>query len=76
MDVVVYALRDCRRSAVIKELLAEKGVAYREEPLLDSLVPRRSTLAAALDPITVINGEAVTGLDRVRIEQLIGWHGI
>lgn len=74
MNVTVYARPGCERGALIKGLLEEKGVAFREEPLRNGALRGRIG-ALTDDPVTVIDGERVAGLDRVRIEQLIGWQG-
>jgi len=76
MDVIIYCLPGSERAATIKELLKEKGVAFREEPVANGYLRGRVPGGYDSEPVTVIDGERVAGLDRVRIEQLIGWHGV
>ncbi len=76
MDVIIYCRPGCERGATIKELLKEKGVAFREEPVANGYLRGRAPAGYCGEPVTVINGERVAGLDRVRIEQLIDWHGV
>jgi hypothetical protein len=76
MEVVIYCRPDSPQGAAIKELLTDKGVGYREEHVGNGNLQGRPGRTEDTEPITVIDGVTVAGLDRIRIEQLIGWQGI
>lgn len=81
MDVIVYTKQGCENSRRIKELLAEKGVAFHEHLLADQrpdgcdgkVDPR--WLQSAEAPVTVVDGVVIEGMNRAQIEQAIGWVG-
>ncbi len=58
----------------MKEFLHQKGVEFVEkdvsadEQALDELMK----MGYSATPVTVINGEAVVGFNRARLEQLLG----
>lgn len=58
----------------MKEFLHQKGVPFvekdvsKDEAALNELVEK----GFAATPVTVINGEAVVGFNRARLEQLLG----
>lgn len=58
----------------MKEFLHQKGVPYiekdvsQDEQALDELVER----GFAATPVTIIDGEAVVGFNRAKLEQLLG----
>ncbi len=58
----------------MKEFLHQKGIAYTEkdvsadEQALDALMK----MGFSATPVTVIDGEAVVGFNRARLEQLLG----
>ncbi|MCL6551688.1 MAG: glutaredoxin family protein [Firmicutes bacterium] len=60
----------CRK---VKEFLHERGVAYTEkdvsadEQALEELIQ----MGYSATPVTVIDGEAVVGFNRARLEQLL-----
>ena len=79
MDVIVYTRPDCESSRRIKELLADRGVDFKEHVCADGkLEPKelRSLDLGVMDvPVTVIDGVPIAGLQRAEIEQAIGWIG-
>ncbi len=79
MEVIVYTRPGCEHSRRIKELLAEKGVAFQEHVCADGKVDNRDLRQFEIDvsqvPLTVVDGVAIPGLNRPRIEQAIGWVG-
>jgi len=58
----------------VKEFLHQKGVQFTEkdisadEQALDELM----AMGYSATPVTVIDGEAVVGFNRARLEQLLG----
>ena len=78
MDVIVYTRPDCESSRRIKELLADRGVDFKEHVCADGTLTQELT-SLDLDvkdvPVTVIDGVAIAGLQRAEIEQAIGWIG-
>jgi glutaredoxin len=79
MDVVVYTRPDCESSRRIKELLADRGVDFKEHVCADGTTEAKELRGLDLDmkdvPVTVIDGVPITGLQRAEIEQAIGWIG-
>ena len=58
----------------MKEFLHQKGVAYiekdvsKDDQALDELLEK----GFAATPVTMIDGEAVVGFNRAKLEQLLG----
>ena len=79
MDVVVYTQPGNEDSRRIKELLSDIGVAFEErvcaDGKVDSKALRRLDIAVSQVPLTVVDGVAIQGMNRARIEQAIGWVG-
>src|SRR3979411_1126506 len=79
MEVVVYTRPDCESSRRIKEILADRGVAFQEHICADG--ERDGKALRTLDievrqvPLTVIDGVPIAGLQQAQIEQAIGWIG-
>jgi glutaredoxin len=80
MEVIVYTKPGDEHSRRIKELLAEKGVTFQEHVCSNGKVDSQSHLQE-LDievsqvPLTVVDGVAIPGMNRAKIEQAIGWVG-
>lgn len=79
MEVVVYTRPDCENSRRIKEILQDRGVAFQEHVCPDGKLDGRDMRKLNTDvrevPLTVIDGVPIAGLNRVKIEQAIGWVG-
>ncbi len=79
MEVVIYTRPDDEHSRRIKDLLEEKGVAFQEhvcaDGAVDSSALRALDIAVSQIPLTVVDGVAIPGMNRARIEQAIGWVG-
>jgi glutaredoxin len=80
MDVVVYTRPDCENSRRIKEILADRGVTFKEHVLVDGKLEAAElrtmdSIDPSQVPVTVIDGVPITGLQRAEIEQAIGWIG-
>lgn len=70
MNVVVYTHPRDENSRRIKELLSDLGVAFDEHICADGKVDGKSPV-----PLTVVDGVAIPGMNRARIEQAVGWVG-
>jgi glutaredoxin len=79
MNVIVYTRPDCESSRRIKELLADRGVEFKEHLCADGKLGAKELRDFDLDvedaPVTVIDGVPIAGLQRAEIEQAIGWIG-
>ena len=79
MDVIVYTRPDCESSRRIKEILADRGVAFQEHICADGTLDGKDLRDLDVDvkdvPLTVIDGVPIAGLQRAEIEQAIGWIG-
>ncbi|TMD39037.1 MAG: hypothetical protein E6I88_13450 [Chloroflexi bacterium] len=79
MEVIVYTRPDCENSRRIKEILADRGVAFQEYVCADGKLDGKPMPDLDIDvrdvPVTVIDGVPITGLQRAQIEQAIGWIG-
>jgi len=79
MEVVVYTRPGCDQSRRIKDLLSEKGVAFEEHVCNNGKVDNADLRSLGIDvtevPMTVVDGVAIAGMNRPRIEQAIGWIG-
>ena len=58
----------------MKEFLSEKGVDFTERDITvdDLAIAELEELGYMTTPVTVIDGEAVIGFDRERLEHLLG----
>jgi len=75
MDVKVYTTGTCPYCVRVKEFLAERNVAFEERRVDEDPDAYAEFLKLRLGnsvPVTLIDGEAVVGFDRARLEQLIG----
>ena len=79
MEVIVYSRPDDERSLRVKEILTDRGVDYQEHVCADGKLDGNDLRLLDIEvneiPLTVIDGVPISGLDRVRIEQAIGWVG-
>ena len=79
MEVIVYTRPDCENSRRIKEILADRGVAFQEHVCADGKLDGKPMPDLDIDvadvPVTVIDGVPIAGLQRAQIEQAIGWIG-
>jgi glutaredoxin len=79
MDVIVYTRPDCESSRRIKELLADRGVDFKEHVCADGTTDLKELRGLDLGvkdvPVTVIDGVPIPGMQRAEIEQAIGWIG-
>lgn len=79
MEVIVYTRPDCDKSRRIKELLVDHGVEFQEHVCADGKLDGRDLRGLEITepqvPLTVVDGVAIPGMNRSRIEQAIGWIG-
>jgi glutaredoxin len=79
MEVIVYTRPDCEDSRRIKEILADRGVAFQEQVCADGKLDGGAMQDLDIDveeaPVTVVDGVPIAGLQRAQIEQAIGWIG-
>ncbi len=72
-QVVVYSAPGCVACGKVKELLAQKGVAFTAKDIVEDEQALRelSELGVMSTPVTLIDGHMVLGFDRRKIEKLI-----
>ncbi len=73
-QVVVYTEPfDCVFCDSVKEFLAQKGVPYIERDVTtdDKAKEELEEMGYLTTPVTLVDGEAVVGFDRRRLEQLL-----
>ncbi len=79
MNVVVYTQPGDENSKRIKDLLSGIGVDFEEHVCADGKVDgkelRSLDIAVSQVPLTVVDGVAIPGMNRARIEQAVGWVG-
>ena len=79
MEVIVYSRPDDEGSRRLKEILTDRGVDYLEHVCADGKLDGNDLRLLDIQvneiPLTVIDGVPISGLDRARIEQAIGWVG-
>ena len=78
MEVVVYTRPGDEQGRRIKEILSDKGVDFREYVFPGGKLNgelRALDIGVSQLPLTVVDGVAIQGLNRPRIEQAIGWVG-
>jgi len=58
----------------VKEFLRQKGIAFTEKDVSedDQAFDEVMNMGFAATPVTMIDGEAVVGFNRVKLEQLLG----
>jgi thioredoxin reductase (NADPH) len=71
--VVVYSSVGCVACSEVKNLLTRKGVEFTERNIVEDekALDELSELGALTTPVTLIDGEMVTGYNRKKIEQLL-----
>ena len=79
MEVIVYSRPDDESSRRVKELLSDRGVEYQEHVCSDGKLDGKDLRLFDIQvnevPLAVVDGVPISGLDRARIEQAIGWVG-
>ena len=79
MEVIIYTRPDCESSRRIKEILADRGVAFQEHICADGKLDGKDLRNLDIDvrevPLTVIDGIRIAGVQQAQIEQAIGWIG-
>jgi glutaredoxin len=78
MDVVIYCRNGCQESEVMREYLKSLGLDYRLKSVDGDDGARREweDLDGQVTPLLLIDQrQIVRGMDRARIDQLIGWIG-
>ena len=79
MDAIIYGETDCRKTEVMREYLDSIGIGCRVRHI-DNGDPgaRREweDLDGEVTPLVVLGpSRIVRGLDRTRVDQLVGWIG-
>jgi len=75
MDVKVYSTPTCPYCKTAKEYLDSKNISYQDidvssdKEALEEMVKASGQMGV---PVIVINGEAIVGFDKARIDPLIG----
>ena len=78
MDVKVYATPTCGYCHQVKKFLSERGVKYteydvsRDRAAADEMVRLTGQMGV---PVILVDGQAVIGFDRARLEHLLGKSG-
>ncbi|UCG35742.1 MAG: thioredoxin family protein [Candidatus Omnitrophota bacterium] len=74
MEVKVYSTPSCPYCKMVKDYLSSKGIDYQsldvsqDKTALQDMVKVSGQMGV---PVTVINGEAVVGFDKSRIDYLL-----
>ncbi len=71
--VVVFSSHGCVACGQVKELLTKRGVEFTERNIVDdeAALEELAELGAMTTPVTVIDGEVVTGFSRRNLEALL-----
>ena len=71
-EVVVYAHR-CEFCGRVKEFLSERGVPFTEKDVVEDADAMEELIGMNFCsiPVTLIDGKAVLGFNRKRLEQLL-----
>ncbi len=78
MDVVIYSKRGCTESAVMRDYLARMGVSFRELAVDGDANARAEweDYDGQVTPLIVIDHKRIVrGLDRARLDQVLGFIG-
>jgi hypothetical protein len=78
MDAVIYVREGCADSAVMRDYLRSLGIESRVRAVDGDAAARREweDLDGQVTPLLVIDKrQIVRGLDRARVDQLVGWIG-
>lgn len=78
MDVVIYSRRDCAESAVMRDYLRSLGVKFRELAVDRDAVARQEwdDFDGQVTPLVVVDHKRIVrGLDRTRLDQVLGFIG-
>ncbi|MBI4289057.1 MAG: PDZ domain-containing protein [Chloroflexi bacterium] len=74
MEIAIYTTPTCPYCRMLKDLLSEKGIPFREYDVsrdraaAEDIAKRTGQTAV---PVTVIDGQTIIGFDRVRLEQAL-----
>jgi glutaredoxin len=73
MKVIVYSQPDCPPCEWTKDFLAHSGIEHTVKDVRTDAKAREELLAMGFrsTPVTVIDGRAVPGFDRVRLMELL-----
>lgn len=72
-NIIVYSQTNCTYCTKVKEYLSQKGVKYTERNIavdVAAIYDLRKMGVMTL-PLTLINGEAVTGFNQEKIDELL-----
>lgn len=75
MEVTVYTTGTCPYCSMVKEFLTEKGVKFTERRVDEDPDAYGEFLRLKVGttvPVTVVDGTAVVGFDRQRLQTLLG----
>jgi glutaredoxin len=78
MDVVMYSRRDCSESAVMRDCLSRLGVSFRERRVDGDAAARQEweDFDGQVTPLVVVDHKRIVrGLDRARLDQVLGFIG-
>jgi len=77
-QVTVYTKPTCPHCRMVKEYLDQHGVPYRERDVSTDGEARQDLdrINAPGVPVTVINGLAVVGFDKIRLDDELKAHGV
>jgi glutaredoxin len=78
MDAVIYTRDGCEESVVMRDYLTSLGIPSRMRAVDGDAGARREweDLDGQVTPLLVIDQrQIVRGLDRARVDQLVGWIG-
>jgi len=74
MEVKVYSTPTCPYCKMVKEYLASKGVSYRDIDVASNSQAAEEMVKISGQmgvPVVVINGQAVIGFDKSKIDSLL-----
>jgi glutaredoxin len=78
MDYVLYTREGCQDTEVMRDYLSSLGIDCRLRPVDGDPGARREweDLDGEVTPLLVIDQRRIVrGLDRARVDQLVGWIG-
>ncbi len=72
-NIVVYSQPGCAACKKVKEYLVEKSVQFTEKDISRdrSALNEVRTMGVMTIPLTIIDGESITGYDQDRLDQLL-----
>jgi len=75
IKIKVFSTPTCPYCFTLKEYLKEKGFKYEEINVAEDKVAAKEMIKKSGQmgvPVTEINGEIITGFDKVKINQILG----